>query len=151
MSSLQAAASGLTKRNSAEGSKLSAAGLATLGSTDSMQPTPKAEPSVKVEGVMQAVSSEAPQSSSMGVKEEPAAALPMEVDDDAMFQRKPSKVVKPEPSEVWQSVLFSPHHPPPSQCYCIMRKECLGHHKILLKPDCLKPDCLIGTLCCIML
>lgn len=108
MSCLQAATSGLTKHNSAEGSKLNTAGLATQGSTDSMQPTPKAEPGVKVEGVTHAVSSELLQSSSIGSKEEPAAALPMEVDDDAMFQRKPPKAVKPEPSEVGHCMLSCP-------------------------------------------
>ncbi|KAL3156798.1 hypothetical protein ABBQ38_001069 [Trebouxia sp. C0009 RCD-2024] len=102
------APSSLTKRNSAEGSKLSAAGLATQGSADSMQPSIKPGPSSKAEDTSVAVTSVLPPSvsvglkaltASAGLKQEAAAALPMEVDDDAMFQRKPSRAVKPDPSE----------------------------------------------------
>ena len=96
--------SSLTKLNSAEGSKLSAAGLATHGSADSsLQASIKAEPGNKAEDTSAAVSSALPSSVSAGVKQEAAAALPMEVDDDAMFQ-KPSRAVKPDPSEVGCSV-----------------------------------------------
>ena len=71
-----------------------------------MQPAIKAEPGTKAEGDSNAVSSVLPQNVSVGVKEEPAGALPMEVDDDAMFQQKPSKAVKPETSEVGHSTSY---------------------------------------------
>lgn len=100
---LQAATSGLTKRTSAEGSKLSAAGLATQGSADSMQASIKAELGSKAEDTSAAVSSALQQAVSAGTKQEPAAALCMEVDDDAMFQTKPPKAAKPEPSEVGEA------------------------------------------------
>lgn len=97
---LQAATSSLTKRNSAEGSKLSAPGIATQGSADSMQPSIKPEPGSKAEYTSAADTSALPPSVSAGLKQEAAAALPMEVDDDAMFQKKPSRAVKPDSSEV---------------------------------------------------
>ena len=76
-----------------------------------MQRANEAKPSVKAEEASNAVSSALPQSDSVAVKEEPAGALPMEVDDDAMFQKKPSKAVKPETSEVGHSTSYGLHPP----------------------------------------
>lgn len=105
---LQAANSSLTKPTSAEGLKLSATGLVTQGSTESVPPAIKAELCPKAEDASNAVISALPQNASVGAKEEPAGALPMEVDDDAMFQKKPSKPVKTETSEVGHSTLYWP-------------------------------------------
>ena len=107
-----------------------------------MPPNIKAEPSIKLQDASTAVSSALTQSVSMGVKEEPAAALPMEVDDDTMFQRKPSKAVKPEPSEVGWTLFYYDelhaclhelhisyakwHYCPSSFCCCIAGAGCLA-------------------------
>lgn len=101
---LQTVSSGLVKNNSAEGSQLSAAGLAPQGSVESTQPVIKSDPVVKAEDAGSTVRSAASQDMSRAVKEETSAALPMEVDDDAMFQKKPARPVKPEPSEVGAAV-----------------------------------------------
>lgn len=155
---LQGAPSSLTKRNSAEGSKLSAAGLATQGSADSMQPSIKPGPSSKAEDTSVAVTSVLPPSvsvglkaltASAGLKQEAAAALPMEVDDDAMFQRKPSRAVKPDPSEVG---LDQCYYDQIAHCYSIILlsyatvttpcvPDDLSHRALLLQWECERHDC----------
>lgn len=91
-----------------------------------MQPAMKADPGIKAEDASTAVSSAPPQNASVGVKEEPAGALPMEVDDDAMFQKKPSKAMKLETSEVGHSILFAPN--PPFICAGLRHLRTLMKH-----------------------
>lgn len=76
-----------------------------------MQPAIKAEPSFKAEDASNAVTSALLQNASVAATEAPAGALPMEVDDDAMFQKKSSKPVKSETSEVGHSTLYWPLPP----------------------------------------
>ena len=102
---LQAPPTSLIKRTSAEGSQLTASGLATQGSAESTQPNTRADPGMKSPDADWAASSALLQTDSIESKDELSSAMPMEVDDDAMFQKKPAKAVKPDASEV--SNLFS--------------------------------------------
>ena len=129
---LQTVPSGLLKNNSAEGSQLFTAGLAPEGSVESTQPIIKTDPSVKAEDGSSAVRSALSQDKSGAVKEEASTALPMEVDDDAMFQKKRAKPTKPDPSEVRKAVQPTHHESLCHLCHSIFFSWLLLHHACLL-------------------